>query len=41
VLKISTVLKVFAVHALETLPMMPKPKPVAALQDIETKEDSV
>lgn len=40
VLKISIVLKVFAVHALETQPMMLKLKPVDAPQDIEIKEDS-
>lgn len=40
VLKISSVLKEFAAHALEILPMMPRPKPVDAHQDIEIKEDS-
>jgi len=40
VLKISIVLKVSAAHALETPPMMPRPKPADAPQDIEIKEDS-
>jgi hypothetical protein len=40
VLKISIVLKVSAAHALETPPMMPRPKHVDAPQDTEIKEDS-
>ena len=40
VLKTSIVLKESAAHALETPPMMPRPKPADAPQDIEIKEDS-